>query len=327
MVEVGEERQDPLGVLATTREVVARARHVWIDRAAVERAAEALAGREIPVPEWDRALHWEGGREETANYVLVLDALNFCFWGEPRWRVAYRGQRYDGYWALAAALRHALEAGVPLYDAAFLAGVSRDEVAEILRGEHEIPLLDARVHNLREVGRGLLERSAGQFSRMIEAAGRSAAALIRQVIVTFPSFDDVALYDGAVVRFYKRAQILASDLAGAFRGRDLGAFDDLSSLTAFADYKVPQVLRGLGILAYAPDLARVVDAREEIPAGDPREVEIRAGTIWAVEEIRRAVARRGRALTAAEIDWALWDLGQRLPAGTPPYHRTRTIFY
>jgi len=27
------------------------------------------------------------------------------------------------------------------------------------------------------------------------------------------------------------------------------------------------------------------------------------------------------------VDWLLWDEGQRLPAGTLPYHRTRTIFY
>ena len=36
---------------------------------------------------------------------LINDALNFSFWGEPRWRVHFEGQVLDGYWALAACLR------------------------------------------------------------------------------------------------------------------------------------------------------------------------------------------------------------------------------
>ena len=41
-----------------------------------------------------------------------------------------------------------------------------------------------------------------------------------------------------------------------FRGEGWGRFDDIGELTAFADYKLPQVLRELGILSYHPDLAK-----------------------------------------------------------------------
>ncbi|MGB3329966.1 MAG: queuosine salvage family protein, partial [Thermomicrobiales bacterium] len=107
----------------------------------------------------------------------------------------------------------------------------------------------------------------------------------------------------------------------------LGRFDDLSTLTAFADYKVPQVLRRLGILAYAAPLAAHIGRRELIAAGSPEEIEIRAATIQACEQIRLALAARGRAVDAFEIDWLLWNAGQSLPPGTEPYHRTVTIFY
>ena len=167
-------------------------------------------------------------------------------------------------------------------------------------------------------------RAAGE---LIRASQHSAATLVRSVVSLFPSFDDVAHYRGAEVRLYKRAQILIADLAGAFDGAGLGSFTDLDRLTAFADYKVPQVLRGLGILRYHPALAERIARRELLPAGSEEEVEIRAATVWGVELLRRALTERGRSLTASELDWLLWQVGQHLPADTEPYHRTLTVYY
>ena len=39
------------------------------------------------------------------------------------------------------------------------------------------------------------------------------------------------------------------------QGQGLGTFDDIDQLTMFADYRVPVVLRELGILQYSSDLA------------------------------------------------------------------------
>lgn len=39
------------------------------------------------------------------------------------------------------------------------------------------------------------------------------------------------------VFLYKRAQIFAGDLYGAFQGKGLGAFHDLHLITMFADYR------------------------------------------------------------------------------------------
>ena len=335
---------DPLGVLRSTRPVVERAGFVRIDPAAVETAADRLAADRTPAPEWDATLHYRDGTWRTAGWVLVLDALNFCFWGlgtddpELRWRVAVDGRLHQGYWALAAALTRAVAAGYPLWDAAYLARISEEDLRTILRPADrpdatEIPLFPDRRTNLRELGRGLLDRYGDgpepPIVNLIRSARGSAARLVQAVAAVFPSFDDVATYPDLTepVRFYKRAQILAADLHGAFGGDDLGRFDDLDTLTAFADYKVPQVLRGLGILTYAPSLAARIAAREVIPAGSPAEIEIRAATIWACELLRRALAAHDRPLRAFEIDWALWTAGQSLPADTPPYHRTPTIFY
>jgi hypothetical protein len=309
---------------------------VRIDPDAVEKTARRLAAENAPLPEWNRELHPVGRDEdETATLTLVLDALNFCFWPvpgsrAPRWSVTYHGVTHDGYAALAAALRRAVERGVPLAEPEYLVGLDLKRLRELLAGDpgtQEIPLLDARLANLREAGVALRDRWSGSFRAPIVAAGGSAPALLREVVMALASFDDRTVYRGETVHFHKRAQILIADLHGALGGEGLGAFHDLDTLSAFADYKVPQMLRRFGILWYAPDLEQAVRAYEMIPSGDEREVEIRAATIWAVEFLRHALDRHGRPLPAFEIDWLLWHAAQSLPPGAEPYHRTLTIYY
>jgi hypothetical protein len=323
---MASDASDLLGVLATTRPVVDAARHVRLDPAAVEATTARLAGEAVERPVWNTHYHYAGPPEATALAILVLDALNFCFWGEPRWRVTFEGETLDGYWALAACLKRAILSGALPLEPAALAEMDAARLGAILAGEGTIPLLAERVASLRELGAGLRDRWGGDASRLIRSAGGSAPALARLMAHEFASFDDVATYAGREVRLYKRAQIVVADLWGALDGQGVGAFHDLDALTAFADYKVPQVLRRLGILVYDDHLARLVDNRVELPAGSPDEVEIRAATIWGVEELRRALARHGWPLRAFEVDWVLWEAGQRV-RDDRPYHRTRTIYY
>jgi hypothetical protein len=60
----------------------------------------------------------------------------------------------------------------------------------------------------------------------------------------------------------------------------------------FADYVVPAVLRHWGILEYSSALAASVDGQSEIAAGSEEEVEIRACTITAVEQLRETLCNR-----------------------------------
>jgi hypothetical protein len=246
--------------------------------------AERLAALERFGPPWRVAPHWwdDARPEATARYVLLLDALNFSFWGEPRWRVAWRGQPVDGYMALAAALR--------------------------------------------EVGRGLSAMPGGSLVDWLGECHGSAADVVRALVAAFPSFRDVEEYERREIPIYKRAQIFVSHIWGAFGGLGPGAFHDMDVLTMFADYKVPQVLHGLGILVYSDDLTAMLQRREVLPHGDTREVEIRAASIEVVERLREALKGRGVAMRSFELDWALWTLGQEQDWPLP-YHRTRTVAY
>jgi len=177
---------DPLGIRAATRMVLQRARWVQLDPAGIESILSVLPSPLPDLPDWDHSLHWRGTPEQTANYVLLLDALNFCFWGEPRWRIRYRDQLYDGYWALAAALRRALERGQPLYDAGYLAQLTDDQIADLFAGEGTIPLLTCRIEHVREVARGLRTACDGQFAHLVRRADGSAATLVRLVTEVLP---------------------------------------------------------------------------------------------------------------------------------------------
>lgn len=324
---------DRLGILTATVPVVRAASFVRLDGASLA----SLARRWVAVP-WPAevgldALHFVDGTERTANWVLLLDALNFCFWGEPgqpRWRVEWRGQTFDGYAALAAALSRAVEEDHPLWDAAYLAKLTSHELGKILRpvaGSPQIPLFEARLAHAREVGEVLTARYEGQFARAYDAAGGSAVSLVLLLAREFSSFADISEWRGTRVPFLKRAQICVADLNAAFHGQRWGAFADLAALTAFADYKLPQFLRSQKVLVYAPELAAKIDAYQPIPAGSEEEIEIRAATIWAVELLRRALDQQGISRPASAIDYRLWAESQKHVAGERPYHRTRTINY
>jgi hypothetical protein len=303
---------------------------VHINMQAVARFAEHLWSQEIHVPPWDAFHHFKGPDEETVAYFLVLDTLNFCFWPRPgtrRWEVQHQGKGFSGYYGLALSLKKALEEGVPLTDARYLAGISMSGLHRILAGRGDLQLMDRRLENVRELGRILVEYYQGRAYELVSSALHSAVALARLLGRRLSSFRDLAMYGGEKVFFYKRAQILAADLHGALTGEGCGEFHDMGELTAFADYKLPQVLRHIGILEYAKPLAENVDQRTLLEPGSQEEVEIRANTIWAVELIQKELRERGRNLMAFEIDWLLWSLGQEDRFREKPYHRTISVFY
>jgi len=317
-------------VLETAKNVAKKSRQVQINKQALVRFSRKVLADGIEVPRWNSHYHFCGSGEATVSYLLVLDSLNFCFWpapGKAKWEIEYESRKLSGYYALAASLKGAIESGVPITNAEYLAELTLGELKQILGGQGELQLLEDRLQILNELGHVLLEEYEGQALKLVESAGRSAIRLALLLTEKLASFRDVAEYQGHKVFFYKRAQIFAADLHGAFDGKDRANFTDIDKLTAFADYKLPQVLRHLGIFDYGQALAQKVDQEIYLEPGCPEEVEIRANTIWAVELIRQELERMGKALRAFEIDWILWNLGQHGKFKVRPYHRTLTMFY
>lgn len=323
-------RETGVGVLPSTLPVVELARHVWIDERAVEQLCRRWLEEKVEAPGWNERYHWSDGTRRTATAILILDAWNFCFWpdpGEKKWSVEYKGEQLNGYMALAASVKRAIEEGVELYNPSVLAKLTRKDLKKIFRGTGEIPLLEKRLEHAHEIGKTLLKKWDGDFVNLLRAAEGSAVTLVELILENFPCFDDVTIYRGREVKFYKRAQILPVDLMGGMPSEPLVQFHDIGELSAFADYKIPQVLQAHGVLRYSPELVALLEREEKLVPGDSAEVEIRAAMVWAVELIRRGLAEAGRTVPAYELDWMLWNLGQEPVQNERPYHRTRTIFY
>eukprot|EP00808_Paulinella_micropora_P001096 g16979.t1 len=336
------EEESPLALVRRSCwELAEVAQSVHIDHAALQAELTqhtALYSRAALPPNWAQSYHFQHAERPdlTAQYVLVLDALNFCFW-------PLEGYEYA---ELAGSLKSVLEKDPTAFDAKHLANMSSEELSSWLQppagsalakkrwaakkqGAYTIPLVAERARALREVGRALLRRFEGHASQLVREAKCSAVELVRLVTAHLPAFRDHCVFEGRQRFFYKRAQILVGDLWGAFGGRGLGHFTDLEQLTCFADYRVPQLLRHLQILRYSDELARRVDAREEMPAGSLEELEVRACTVHAVEllcaEQRKLFPENF--LHPFQLDWLLWERGEKLLAEMRPHHRVLTIYY
>ncbi len=110
-------------------------------------------------------------------------------------------------------------------------------------------------------------------------------------------------------------------------GKQLFSFHDIRELTMFADYRVPQILRAMDILEYSSDLASKVDSLVEIPCGSEEEIEIRACTVIAVDVLQRKLSEKGVSVLVIELDWLLWQIGEKTKYSLAPHHRTLTIYY
>lgn len=85
------------------------------------------------------------GGDMTAQYILVLDALNFCFW-------PCSGLEYEH---LAVGLKNALELDPTAFSAEKLTQVTEETLRMWIPGWN-IPSIEERVHRVREVGTVLL---------------------------------------------------------------------------------------------------------------------------------------------------------------------------
>ena len=273
----------------------------------------------------DPAHHQLGAADRTLAYVVTLDAINF---GSGWFPVLRKRAGLSGYFTIATALEQRFQR-CGAWSARSLSELDAAECARVFGQEGNADAADLMglfAMALNDLG-DLLERAfGGRFEALVEAAGGSAAQLVR-ILNGMPAYRDVGWHTGQPVPLYKRAQLTAADLALAFGGEGVGRFDDLSELTLFADNLVPHVLRREGVLCYEPDLARRIDAGERLAAGGAEEVEIRAIAVHAVERLVEGVQALGLCLCAHELDHWLWNRGQEPEMKAHPRHRARSVYY
>ncbi|MBU6451223.1 MAG: hypothetical protein KGS72_05570 [Cyanobacteria bacterium REEB67] len=316
-------------------------------RAIVYMAAEIAADTEESGADWLQAAPptvktylSSLSRSERIAFFTIFHSAGFSYWGEPRWQVEQDGTRYDG----AMAWLICLSKDKAWLSSSFLKNLSEEKWQSLVQGCEgvTIPLSAQRLLLLQQLApkldqfKALIENKATITSAKDSDTGAvnsgasgatSALGLAFHIAANLPGFNDCSHYRGLKLPFLKRAQLLASDLNEVFAAEN-NPLVDLDQLTAFADYKIPQLLREKEILVYDEELARTIDNKEEIAPGSQAEIEIRANTIIVVEKLRLELLRARLEYDARTIDAKLWRAAQKLDkAMAKPYHRCRTINY
>lgn len=283
---------------------------------------------ESPVPSWDNDLQLLGTPEETVQYYFFLDSINFCFWapkGKTRWEYQVNGEWTGGYYAFSRAIKDAFLRDRRFFNANYLGQISEEDFKSIFAsGRNELLLVDERLQIIRENFKILKERFDGQALRILKEAGMDADKIVDTLLENFPRFNDSVDWNDHRVFLLKRVQIFVSDLS--FTGLPELGIKNLEHLTVFADYKLPQILESFGVLKYSPELDADVVNEMLIPAGSQKEVEIRASSIAAIEQIRDEMERLRRSISTNELDWILW-VKAKATTFSKPHHKTLTTFY
>lgn len=223
------------------------------------------------------------GIEKIVNFLLLFEAIDYSFWGSPKWSVKTQDMVIDGSEALLYKLLEYVRK-TNNYD---FSKVTLKEFRNILSGSIEIPLLEERYKTLVSISNVVNDKMNGNFYEYIKVYTKDTD-LFNLIIDNFSSFTDEREYNGKKIYFYKLAQLLTSDILH-MRMLLENILIDVSNLVGCADYKIPQTMRAIGILEYSKNLGKIIDSKLEIEQSSSYEVEIRASMLVVIDYISKKI--------------------------------------
>lgn len=254
--------------------------------------------------------------EQIVNFLVIFEAIDYSFWGEPKWGI----ETEEGYKDGSDALLYALLKYVKEHGSDF-SKVTYEEFGRVLKGNVEIPLLRERYRAVNSISKIINDEMSGNFYKYVKDV-TDDRELFTMVVNSFPPFIDERTYKGHTVYMYKLAQLLVSDVLH-LRNRLEGIDVDYSHLAGCPDYKIPQTLRALGITEYNEELAEIIDSKKEIEVNSLYEVEIRASMIVVIDYICNKLA----GVKAIEVNDYFFLMGRKVKSKVKPYHRCRNTDY
>jgi hypothetical protein len=321
-------------VLDSLAPVIRASRFVRTDARKIAEHAGWMAYEELPFPDFVLPFGVGANAEEAIDFVMVAGLINFAFTdfrSRKKFEVEYAGKRWSDAEAMFACLKRAADEGVAVLDGEWLARASAGELARIFRGDMEMPMLAERAEIFRGAGAVLNERYGGRFHNFFGEGSRklydNGRGMVERLIAEFPRFNDVSRFGKHEIKFYKLAQLAIWVLHASLRHSGGFAVEDISKMTAFADYIVPAGLRVMGILRYAPGLEKAIRNGKLLERDSRAETEIRAHTLHATALLREEVNKlrpRERQVIIPQIDARLWT---HYHTTHWPHHLTRTIMY
>lgn len=321
-------------VLKSVVPVVKGAQHVSINDELIETTARWMAYEEFSVPDGSLLFDFGNDPDVIMDFQMVLNTMNFAFTDfqtGTKFEADYLGKRWSDSEAVVACIHRALNSGVPFLSGEYLATVTRADLEKVFDGTIEMPLLDDRVELFNSVGATLADKYQGRYSNFVRSCAPRLYAdgdgLLDRLPEEFPRFQDVSEWNGADVHLYKLAQLGIWGMHLALSPRGLWALEDPHMISAFADYIVPVGLRVTGIFSYDDALESKIMNGVEIPANSNEEIELRAGSIYAIARLTDEInaLRPGHTpLLQPQVDFRFW---KAYHATHFPHHLTVTRMY
>ncbi len=310
-------------VLETSKFVVDNAKHVRINYDKANELIDELLKfdnvhylTKVPYGVYDM------NTRDIINFLLIYDSIDFSFWGNPKWTIDANGKDLDGGIALLHCIFNLFNGrdSVEVYKQ--LENMSLEEFKEILKGNIDIPLLKERHKIVSSIAKIVNKKMNGSFYDYIKDMNTDQE-IFKTILNNFSSFEDTRTYKGQIVYFYKLAQLLTSDILHVIEIKEQKEVD-YSSLLGCADYKIPQVMQGFGILEYDTELSSLLETKTEIEENSEYEVEIRASMIVVINYIWEQI---DKSIDRIDINDFIWSKGQDKTKKYKPYHLTRTKSY
>jgi hypothetical protein len=326
-----ETRGNPF--VTSLRPLLVRPRHVLLNERALLVLGKRIAQERFSVPSWRESVFPQTDDEIFVNFIGVGNAINFAFTDfetHQSFQVQWLGKEWRGAYAMWACLSRALENDGNILDGTFLMHLTLQEAKRIFTGSSELPLLNERLKNLREIGAVLTAKYNGNFWNLVRTGSHRTFGpdgVLERLVTDFHSFRDAGKQADAELKFHKRAQLFAMMYEGRARSSyKLQRLADSDLLGPIADYDIPRVLHAAGVLEYSPDLEHKVQTWQPIEANSLEEMEIRAQAVNAQTLLLARIndLRSDEKIDFLALDYKLWCAGRQLKE---PHHLTKTTAY
>lgn len=326
----------PLGspVTESLRPVIENSGDVHTHYEKIVEIAGWMAYEELPMPNLAVPYGLEKTPDVAMDFLMVGNTIDTAFTDfktHVKFQTDQAGAHLSDSEAMFSCLKRAMDHGIPILDGKFLAKITRRDMERIFAGNMEIPMLEEKMGLLQQAGEVLAAKYGGRYYNFIRSCPPrlydQGKGLVERLVAEFPRYNDVSLYDGHEVKFYKLAQLGFWQIYSGLSAEGVLRLEDPQKMTAFADYIVPVALRLMGMTSYSPALEQSIDTYRLIPRDSHQEIEIRAHCLYATallaDEINKLRPPEQQVIIP-QIDARLWT---HYHTTSWPHHLTRTIMY
>ena len=274
--------------------------------------------------------------DEEAGFILIAHGLDF---GSGFRNLLHKHRAGQGAWLTIRAGILKIGKEKSAMDADWLRSLTIEQVKDFFDcNVLDLAPLAKQLHqSIQEFGNqlGVLGFSTpGEFIATHKSKG--AAGLVEVLVNAFPlTFRDEYILDDQQICFYKKAQLVVSEIYMRFAREDFSfKFADIDKLTAFVDNVVVAMMRMTNVVECEAALAARIESGEYIIKGSEEEVALRSAALIGVEWLVVALNEKVDELDVAErvnaqvvCNWLWGSVGKTGANRRFPRHLTPSTSY